>query len=92
LPTAEVIAALDTTAFVDLDQYPRYERLGAAHLQAHVRRVTGRAGLAVEPSDVEIFGVNAPARPGRSGRPSGRCKANPGVARQRGPFAALLRR
>jgi hypothetical protein len=59
LPASEVIDALTDEAFAELAGRPRYALDGAAQLQEHLRRVTGRSDLAVAPADLQVMGTPA---------------------------------
>ncbi len=59
LPAEEVIAALTDEAFAAVADCPRYPLDGAARLQEHLRRATGRANLVVAPADIQIIGSDA---------------------------------
>ena len=64
LPVEEVIDALTEEAFASVGDVPRYPLDGSVRLEQHLRAVTGRATLAVAPSDLQVVGTDATAASG----------------------------
>jgi hypothetical protein len=59
LPMAEVVEGMTDEAFAALADWPRYQRGGAAQLQAHLRQFPQHADVVVTTLDLEVTSKNA---------------------------------
>ena len=59
LPMEEAVEAITDQAFAALADHPRYERDGAARLQAHLRQVPEYADVVISPADLVVVSSNA---------------------------------
>ena len=59
LPMEEAIEAITDQAFAAVADHPRYERDGAALLQAHLRQFPEYADVVISPADLAVVSSNA---------------------------------